>query len=132
MPKEVQGRPLQPLLGGTTPPDWRKDLLYTYYDGGVPGMPGEYNMPRHMGVRDDRYKLISFYDYNTWEFYDLKNDPRELNNVYDKPEYAKEVERLKARLGALKADYQIPEPPALVPKNKKRGKNQPKSTASDE
>jgi len=120
VPKEVHGRPLQPLLGGTTPLDWRKDILYTYYDGGTPQARGEYNMPRHMGVRDDRYKLISFYDYNAWEFYDLKDDPNELHNGYDKPENAKEVERLKARLIALKAQYQIPEPPKLVAKKKRQ------------
>ena len=131
VPKEVQGRPLQPVLDGTIPPDWRKDILYTYYDGGIPGSPGPYNMPRHMGVRDDRYKLISFYDYKAWEFYDLKNDPHELNNVYDKPEYTKEVERLKARLIALKTEYQIPEPPALVAKHNKRQSTQPKSTTDE-
>ncbi len=120
VPKEVHGRPLQPVLGGTIPPDWRKDVLYTYYDGGTPKARGEYNMPRHMGVRDDRFKLISFYDYNAWEFYDLKSDPNELHNGYDKPEYAREVERLKARLTALKAQYQIPEPPELVSKKKRQ------------
>ena len=115
VPKEVHGRALQPVLSGTIPPDWRKDLLYTYYDGGTPEARGDYNMPRHMGVRDDRYKLISFYDYNAWEFYDLKNDPRELNNVYDKPEFSKDIERLKTRLIALKAEYSILPPPKLTP-----------------
>ena len=127
VPKEVQGLPLEPVLGGTTPADWRKDILYTYYDGGTPQARGEYNMPRHMGVRDDRYKLISFYDYDAWEFYDLKIDPNELHNVYDKPEYAKEVARLKGRLAALKDQYQIPPPPELVAKNKKRQGNRPKA-----
>ena len=127
VPTEVQGRPLQPLLGGTIPPDWRKDLLYTYYDGGTPQFPAEYNMPRHMGVRDDRYKLISFYDYNTWEFYDLQKDPHELNNVYDKPEYAKDIARLKERLTALKAEYKIPEPPALTEKKHKAPAKNPKN-----
>ena len=122
VPKEVHGRPLQPVLGGTIPQDWRKDLLYTYYDGGIPGAPGEYNMPRHMGVRDARYKLISFYDYSSWEFYDLKKDPRELHNCYGDPAYAKEIERLKARLTALKQQYQVPEPPSLTPHNKKKRK----------
>jgi len=120
VPKDVHGVPLQPVLGGTTPPDWRKDLLYAYYDGGTPEYPGEYNMPRMMGVRDGRYKLISYYDYDAWEFYDLEKDPQELNNVYGDPAYAKEVERLKGRLSALKAQYQVPPPPELVPKKKNR------------
>jgi len=120
VPKDVHGVPLQPVLGGSTPADWRKDLLYAYYDGGTPESPGEYNMPRMMGVRDDRYKLISYYDYNAWEFYDLQKDPTEVNNTYDDPKNAKEVERLKGRLAALKEQYQVPEPAKLVPRNKKR------------
>ena len=51
----------------------------------------------------------------------------ELHNVYDKPEYAKEVARLKGRLAALKDQYQIPPPPELVAKNKKRQGNRPKA-----
>ena len=132
IPKEVQGCPLQPVLGGNVPADWRKDVLYTYYDGGIPGSPGPYNMPRHMGVRDDRYKLISFYDYSAWEFYDLKMDPHELNNVYDKPEYAEEVKRLKAHLAALRAEYQIPEPPKLGAKNRKNHTKSPKESKAAE
>jgi len=120
VPKDVHGVPLQPVLGGSTPADWRKDLLYAYYDGGTPESPGEYNMPRMMGVRDDRYKLISYYDYNAWEFYDLQKDPTEVNNTYDAPKNAKEVERLKGRLAALKEQYQVPEPAKLIPRNKKR------------
>jgi N-acetylglucosamine-6-sulfatase len=120
VPKDVHGVPLQPVLGGSTPADWRKDLLYAYYDGGTPESPGEYNMPRMMGVRDDRYKLISYYDYNAWEFYDLQKDPTEVNNTYDDPKNAKEVERLKGRLAALKEQYQVPEPAKLIPRNKKR------------
>ena len=119
VPKEVHGLALQPLLGGATPADWRKDVLYTYYDGGTPKARGEYNMPRHMGVRDERYKLISFYDYDAWEFYDLKNDPQEMHNAYNNPAYAGEVERLKARLTALKKQYEIPEPPKLTAKKKR-------------
>ena len=122
VPKEVQGVALQPLLGGSTPADWRKDLLYTYYDGGVPGSPGEYNMPRHMGVRDSRYKLINFYDYDAWEFYDLQTDPTEVNNRYNDPACAKEVERLKHRLEALKEEYKVPQPQPLVPKKQKNKK----------
>ena len=130
VPKEVQGLPLQPVLGGNIPAEWRKDVLYTYYDGGTPAARGEYNMPRHMGVRDDRYKLISFYDYKVWEFYDLQQDPHELNNVYDKPEYAKEVARLKERLAALKEQFQVPEPPQLVPKKNNTGGQNKKAKES--
>ena len=33
-----------------------------------------------------------------WEFYDLKNDPEELNNRYDDPAYKDIIANLKAEL----------------------------------
>jgi hypothetical protein len=33
-----------------------------------------------------------------WELYDLKNDPQELRNVYDDPDYKVIIEKLKAQL----------------------------------
>ena len=64
-------------------------------------------MPRHEGVRDNRYKLISFYDHQAWEFYDLKKDPQEVANGYDDPANQKQIRRLKRRLAALKKEYGV-------------------------
>ena len=78
IPKDMQGKSLKPLLKGEKPSQWRHSFFYQHY--------GEWVEP-HYGVRTDRYKLIRFYspDQNVWELYDLKNDPEELKNVYDKP-----------------------------------------------
>ena len=35
---------------------------------------------------------------NTWELFDLKTDPKELNNVYGKKEYLKITKQLEALL----------------------------------
>ncbi len=120
VPDEVHGRALQPILGGTTPGNWRKDILYTYYDGGIPGARGAYNMPRHMGVRDGRYKLIHYFDHNAWEFYDLEKDPKELSNIYDPTQSEGEIARLKTRYTELKTQFGVTNPPALKPKPKKK------------
>ena len=62
-------------------------------------------MPRHEGIRDQRYKLISFYELNQWEFYDLKNDPNELNNLINDQSWSNEVIRMKKRLKILKHKF---------------------------
>ena len=105
VPETVHGLALQPVLSGKEPPSWRKDLLYQYFDGGTPENRGPYNMPRHEGVRDSRYKLISFYEYRKWEFYDLREDPHELKNLIGEPTMKGEINRLKKRLEELKSGY---------------------------
>ena len=60
---------------------------------------------RHRGVSDGRFKLMHFYRFGEWEFYDLDADPHEQANQYDNPWYAGEVARLKTRLDELAAQY---------------------------
>jgi len=80
-PADMQGVSLMPLIRGEHPGDWRKTLYYHFYE-----FPAEHMVKRHYGVRDDRYKLIHFYnDIDQWELYDLKNDPTEMHNIYGAP-----------------------------------------------
>ena len=104
-PETVHGIALQPILSSPSSRSWRKDILYQYFDGGTRENRGPYNMPRHEGIRDTRYKLISFYDYKTWEFYDLKNDPEELHNLFNQESMKFEVNRLQKRLRIKKAEF---------------------------
>ena len=53
-------------------------------------------------IRDKKYKLI-FDNAVGWGLFDLLEDPRETNNVYDKPAFAAVQTRLKAELDKLKA-----------------------------
>jgi arylsulfatase A-like enzyme len=110
IPEDMQGESLLPLLKGETPTDWRKSLYYHYpvaprYGCGVWS---------HEGVSTDRFKLIRFYGKEVaggelWEFYDLKNDPLEMDNRIDNPEYAEEVSRLKRELRNLVDYYEVPD-----------------------
>ena len=60
------------------------------------------NTPSYVGVRTDRYKYIEFErGRNPWLF-DLEMDPKELNNLYGKPEAKKALSELKALLEGLK------------------------------
>jgi hypothetical protein len=49
---------------------------------------------------------MHFYDpVDAWELYDLKKDPSEMVNVYNKPEYQAKVTELKVRLTELQKKY---------------------------
>ena len=99
-PQDMQGASLVPLLRGEQPTDWRESIYYHYYE-----YPSVHMVPRHNGVRDDRYKLIHFYEFDEWEFYDLESDPDELTNQYENSEYAAEISRMRAELEHLIHHY---------------------------
>ena len=113
VPETMCGRPLQPLFKNGKAKDWREDLYYHYWD-----YPAIHNVRRHDGVMDKRYKLIHFKDggggtgrtdspIDEWEFYDLKKDPTEINNVYGSPKYRKQIDRLKGRLSDYREELGI-------------------------
>jgi arylsulfatase A-like enzyme len=104
IPPDIQGESLVHLLNGKSPESWRKALYYHFYE-----FPGEHAVRRHFGIRNERYKLIHFYnDINTWELYDLKEDPTEMNNLIDNPDYKSLIDDLKIQLRALQEQYQDP------------------------
>ncbi len=100
VPGDMQGRSAAPLLAGETPDDWRDAVYYHFYADWA-----WHTVPRHYGVRTDRYKLIHFYRIDEWELYDLVKDPDEMHNLYDDPAYASTVIRLKAVLQRLRQQY---------------------------
>lgn len=107
IPAEVQGRSFRTLCEtGQESPDWKHEAYFRYWMH-----IAHHDVPAHLGIRTKHYKLIYYYgmDFRDrgkvrtppgWELYDLKEDPLELNNVYDKPSYAKTVAELKGRLAA--------------------------------
>ncbi len=103
IPEEMQGRSFAPLLSGESPPDWRESIYYHYYDHGLHGVP------RHDGVRTERYKLIHFYTDDAWEFYDLEEDPQEVNNLYGNEDYEDTINKLREELKRLREHYEVPE-----------------------
>ena len=63
-------------------------------------------MRRHYGVRNERYKLIHFYnDVDEWELYDLKTDPTEMHNLYGRPGMEKVTREMKKELLRLQVQY---------------------------
>ncbi|HET6251428.1 MAG TPA: sulfatase [Tepidisphaeraceae bacterium] len=107
VPADMQGRSLVPLLenAGNPPPGWRTSFYYHYYE-----FPVWHHVQPHIGVRDERYKLIDYYGKNEWELFDLQKDPHELFSVYDDPAYAKTVTDMKAELARLREQYKDHDP----------------------
>ncbi len=102
IPRDMQGESMKPLLRKEKIKDWRNDLYYHYYEK-------SFGATAHYGIRTERYKLIHFYDPgNSWELYDLKNDPNEMHNLYPDPAYGETVEKLKQKLKALQDKYHDP------------------------
>jgi arylsulfatase A-like enzyme len=71
----------------------------------------DHNAYSHYGIRDQRYKLIYWYNegYNLpgtnhggedreWELFDCQADPLELFNVYSDPKYDDVLQKMMAAL----------------------------------
>ena len=100
IPKDMQGKSMLPLFSDDNS-NWIEALYYHYYE-----YPGIHMVKRHYGVRTKRYKLIRFYyDIEAWELYDLKKDPKELNNVYGDSNYKEIQLEMHKKLEELRIKY---------------------------
>ncbi len=100
-PDDMQGESLIPLLTSNNA-DWTRNAVYYHYYE----YPAVHQVKRHYGIVTIDYKLAHFYhDIDEWELYDRKNDPNEMNNVYNNPDYTEIVTELKLKLDNLRKEY---------------------------
>ncbi len=102
-PSYMQGRSFRAICEtGTEPAGWKQAAYYRYWMH-----MAHHDNPSHFGIRTKEFKLIFYYGCGmkgenqtppAWELYNLKSDPKEVKNVYDNPEYAGVVTKLKAQL----------------------------------
>ena len=107
IPNSIQGKSFRAICEtGKEPEGWKQAAYYRYWMH-----MAHHDNPGEMAIRTKTHKLIYFYgcDYKGekrtppgWELYDLVNDPRELNNIYDNPAYAQIRDRLKAQFAQLR------------------------------
>jgi arylsulfatase A-like enzyme len=117
VPEKMQGISMKDILENKKNAQVRDAVYYHYFE-----YPNEHMVKRHYGIRTDRYKLIHFYyDIDAWELYDLKNDPDELNNLYNNKDYEDIITGLKNKLQKLREQYNdtdesryLPKPPLEV------------------
>lgn len=109
-PTYMQGVSFRPLLQGTTPGGWQQVAYHRYWMNN----DWVHHARAHYGVRDQRYKLIYWYNQalgvggarppvegeeeREWELFDCVEDPLELFNVYHEPGYQDTVRRMTVLL----------------------------------
>jgi arylsulfatase A-like enzyme len=109
IPTYMQGVSFRGLLQGKTPHDWQQVAYHRYW------MHRDviHNAYAHYGIRDQRYKLIYWYNQDfglegtrpgseerEWELFDCQEDPLELFNCHRDPEYRDIVRRMMEKLDA--------------------------------
>jgi len=92
-PEHMHGRSILPLLSRGEVA-WRDRIFYEYY--------WEYDFPHTPtmhGVRTDRYKYIRYHGvWDTNEFYDLQEDPHEMNNLIASPGHQELIKQLAGEI----------------------------------
>lgn len=106
VPPAMQGRSLVSSFRGEGPKNVSPSFYYHYYEFGPPHW-----VQPHYGIRTERFKLISYYNLNEWELFDLQNDPDEMENLFltegyrVHPEYQAEAVNLVEQLKSLRQRY---------------------------
>jgi arylsulfatase A-like enzyme len=98
VPSSMQGRSARPILGDAHTPG-RVSWLYEHF----PVFP--IPIPGITGVRTDNFKFVEYQNgLRPMELFDIKNDPREMNNLIYTPSGKKIAVNLKRELERLKRE----------------------------
>jgi hypothetical protein len=72
---------------------------------------------KHYGIRTIKHKLIHYYQFNEWEFFDIISDPLENDNLYNKQIYKSEITNLKKTLKEFRLKYDDTTDISIMPDN---------------
>jgi len=110
VPETIQG---QSWLGVLKGEQGRKSFFYECFPA-----DNKYHRPNVLAVRTKRFKFITYplpdvstAKFPTRELYDLKNDPKELNNLVGNIKYMYEAREMAIELETLKLDTSFRFPP---------------------
>lgn len=97
-----QGESLHCLLGDDDNNNtWRDSIYYHHHK-----FPGEHMIAKHYGIRTKYFKLVHFYQFGEWEFYDLLKDPQENENIYNTQISSSKVTEMKKLLNLKRSEYE--------------------------
>lgn len=116
IPSDIQGKSFVSMAKGKPNNNWRKAMYYHYYE-----YPEPHHVAPHIGIRTLQYKLIRFYGpFDSWELFDLKKDPTEMNNLYGKKGFEQITLLLKKQLLELAMEYKDDEAVRIIGEMEKR------------
>jgi arylsulfatase A-like enzyme len=95
----ADGRALQPLFANPTNAEWPDQILCAYYGG-------EFLYTQRIAITD-RFKYV-FNGFDWDELYDLRDDPEEMRNQVDRPEYRAHADDMRARLYQMMRKFEDP------------------------
>ena len=101
-PEYMQGESMVKLFNNKEKTSWRQSFLYQYFvDDAYP-----YAGPDMLAVITDDYKLVdTFLENDIDELYSLKNDPGEMSNLINNPEFDQIERELRYEMEILKKKY---------------------------
>ncbi len=102
--ESMQGKSFLPILKAdqAAQEQWRDAIYYAYYENA-----SVHNVPRHDGVRTDRYKLMYFHRTQEWNLFDLESDPKEMTSLHNAADYQSILDNMKLKLIGLRQQYQV-------------------------
>ncbi len=91
IPSKYQGNSLQPIVARKKPDCWREQSFHEHF-------AVRNRIPAFEGIRKGQFKYVRYFDHGNYEFlHDLKNDPDELVNLADNPDYAEVLQEMRSR-----------------------------------
>jgi arylsulfatase len=102
-PELMQGRDISEIYRKDAD-DWRTEFLYE-----IPYLLNPISWPSSRGLIRKDYKYIEYIEYNSTQFFDMKADPKEANDLSGDPTHMHMIAEMKERMEELQAAAQMPE-----------------------
>ncbi len=90
IPERYEGRSLAPIVSKRAPEDWRTESFHEHF-------AVRNRIPAFEGLRNEQFKYVRYFDHDYEFLHDLKNDPDELVNLAESPEFAEVLKQMRER-----------------------------------